>query len=313
LTLRPHRPLALCLATGGAALLLLAACRRAEPVASVPDRLQPAAGEFSVMTYNVRRYCYDDRDRDGQRNDPKPPAEVRALVEVVTRARPDVLALQEMGSEPLLEEFRGKLRTAGLDYPYADYLPAPNTNVNLGVLSMFPIVGRKSVTNETYTIGETTLPVQRGFQALDLQVSTDYRFRLINVHLKSKVFSYHGQTEMRRNEARLLNKHVRRFLADEPGLNLLVVGDFNDQRGSAALREVLGRELSDLRPRDQFGDYWTHLWEDEETYSRIDYLLVNTNMLREVVEPKTRAVRDPACAGASDHRPLFGVFVARDR
>ena len=178
---------------------------------------------------------------------------------------------------------------------------------------MYPIVGRHPVTNETYSIGDTVLPVQRGFQCLDIQVSAAYTFRLVNVHLKSKVFSYTGQTEMRRNEARLLNKNVRRFLSEEPNLNLLVVGDFNDQRSSAALREAMGHELADLRPRDQFGDYWTHCWEEDETYARIDYLLVNTNMQREVVEQKTRAVRDPACAGASDHRPLFGVFVARER
>lgn len=296
-----------------ALLLLLAACHPGAQQPVFPDRLKPADGEFSIMTYNVRRYCFDDRDGDGQDDDPKPPAEVQALIEVISTFRPDVLALQEMGSPALFEEFRGRLKEAGVGYLHSDYLRAPQTNVNLAILSRFPIVGRASVTNETYTIGDSVLPVQRGFQVVDLQVNESYQFRLVNVHLKSKVFSITGQTEMRRNEARLLNKHVRRFLADHPEMNLAVVGDFNDQRSSAAIREAMGRELEDVKPRDEFGDIWTHFWEAEETYARIDYIMLNSGMGQELLPPKTRAIRHPAAANASDHRPLLAVFLARDR
>jgi endonuclease/exonuclease/phosphatase family metal-dependent hydrolase len=294
-------------------LLLLAACHPGAQQPVFPDRLKPAEGEFSVMTYNVRRYCYDDRDGDGQADDPKPPAEVQALVDVLATFRPDVLALQEMGSPTLFADFQARLKAAGLDFPYADHLAAPQTNVNLAVLSRFPIVGRASVTNETYTIGDSVLPVQRGFQVVDLQVNERYQFRLVNVHLKSKVFSISGQTEMRRNEARLLNKQVRRFLTDNPEMNLAVVGDFNDQRTSAAMREAMGRELEDVRPRDEFGDIWTHFWEAEETYARIDYIMLNSGMSMELLPPKTRAIRHPAAVNASDHRPLLAVFLARER
>ncbi|HKL21263.1 MAG TPA: hypothetical protein VJ904_05620, partial [Tichowtungia sp.] len=44
-----------------------------------------------------------------------------------------------------------------------------------------------------------------------IQVTPEYRFRLINAHLKSKVYSPLGQTEMRRNEARLLTKPCAAF------------------------------------------------------------------------------------------------------
>jgi hypothetical protein len=120
------------------------------------------------------------------------------------------------------------------------------------VLSRFPIVARNPITNETYSIGSEELSVQRGFLNVDIQVNPEYRFRLLVAHLKSKLYNPLGQTEMRRNEARLLNKHVRRMLNRNADLNLVVVGDMNDTITSAALRELIGSPpyLMDLRPAD---------------------------------------------------------------
>jgi endonuclease/exonuclease/phosphatase family metal-dependent hydrolase len=265
------------------------------------------------MTYNLQRYCLDDRDGDGQRNDPKPKEEVDALIRVIAAVRPDVLAVQEMGHRELFDEFRRLLRQAGLDYPQSELVPAPGREaVNLALLSRFPIVSRQPVTNEYYTMGEARIPVLRGFLSVDIQPDPAYRFRLLAAHLKSKVFTAAGQTEMRRNEARLLNKQVRQDQQDRPDINLLVAGDLNDSINSAALREAMGRQLWDLRPRDHVGDVWSHYWAEEETYQRIDYLLVNENMRREVVMEKTHVVRHPLTAQASDHRPLVAVFKRRD-
>jgi endonuclease/exonuclease/phosphatase family metal-dependent hydrolase len=292
------------------AVLITSSCSRPSPCGEKGYR--PDRDEFSVMTFNVMRWCYDDRDTDGQRDDPKPESEKKAVVALIAGVRPDVLAIEEMGDPTLLREFAGRLSAAGLDYPHAEHLPSADGFANLAVLSRFPIVSRQHVTNETYSIGDLELPVQRGFLSVDIQPSASYRFRLMTAHLKSKVFSAHGQTEMRRNEARLLNKHVRRALAKDPQMNLLVAGDLNDSIDSAALREVMGQDLFDLRPRDAFGDLWSHFWAEPEQYSRIDYLLASAGMLREVVSNKTHVVRDPLTYKASDHRPVVAVFKARD-
>jgi endonuclease/exonuclease/phosphatase family metal-dependent hydrolase len=300
----------------GAALPAACALAVSLSVAGCAERAQRAAGdEFTVMTYNLYRYCYDDRDRDGQRNDPKPDAEIAAIVETIAGARPDVLAVQEMGAPDLFQDFRDRLRKAGLDYPHAEYIPGSLTNLNIAVLSRFPFSSRQSATNETYTIGIMTYPVQRGFINVDVQVRENYRFRLLAAHLKSKVFHPAGQTEMRRNEARLLGKQVRHALEDNPELNLLAVGDFNDTQGSAPLAEIIGGKskalLVDLRPSDASGDRWTHYWHKEDVYERLDYMLVSEGMLREVVPSKTRVLRPRQPAG-SDHRPVQAVFKARD-
>lgn len=270
-------------------------------------------GEFSVMDYNLCQYSLSDRDGDGQKNDPKPLAERDAVIELIAAVQPDILTIQEIGSPSVFEEFRYALRNAGLDYEYAEYLQRGQSEINLAVLSRFPIVSRQPHTDDTYTIGDAEIPVLRGFLDIEIQVNPHYQFRLMDAHLKSKVFHALGQTEMRRNEARLLNNHIRKILKESPEENLLVLGDFNDTYRSAPLREITGNKheyLQDLRPCDEAGNVWTHFSPDIDQYDRIDYALVSQGMKSEVVAEKTRVLSDPRTYGASDHRPL--IIVLRD-
>lgn len=279
-----------------------------------------AGDEFAVMTFNLLRYSMEDRDGDGQRDDPKPPEERAAVIELIKSASPDVLAVQEMGGPDVFDAFKEELRQAGLTYEFQEYLQREQNadrQVNLAVLSRRPIVSHQSHVDDVYTIGEfSDVPVARGFIDVDIGVTPAYQFRLMVAHLKSKVFHELGQTEMRRNEARLLNKHVRDALKANPRLNLLLVGDLNDTPPSRAIREVIGNEtpyLFDLRPTDTLGDSWTHFRREHDEYSRIDYAMVSEAMRPEVVRSKTRVIRDPRTAIASDHRPLVAVFTAKDR
>lgn len=297
---RPFRP-----AIGALLLLLLtAACGKI-----------PQTEPFSVMTYNLRQYALMDRDGGGEADDPKPAEECEAVVRLITKNRPGVLFVQEMGDEITFSHFRSALRDAGLDYPYAELLQRGRGEANLAVLSRYPIVSVQHRTNDWYSISSAKVPVSRGFLDVDIQVNPHYRFRLLGAHLKSKVYSPLGQTEMRRNEARLLNKAVREILEENPDINLLVAGDMNDDFASAPLREVKGRrggELTDLRPVDTVGDAWTHFQASTDSHCRFDYLLVSEGMQAEVIKEHTRVVRDPLTMTASDHRPVIGVFRASD-
>lgn len=291
------------------AMLGLGACRRAPAPAGAPPRL--AAGEFSLMTYNLHQYAQVDRDGDGQADDPKPAAERAALIRILAIWRPDILAVQEIGNPAVFEEFRFALHSAGLAYTNVDYLQRGQSENNLAVLSRFPITARRPHTDDEYSIGPAQVPVSRGFIEIDIEVRTNYVLTLMVAHLKSKVFHSLGQTEMRRNEARLLNNHVRRAQRDNPEVNLAVVGDFNDSPNSAALRELRGeggRFLRDLRPADDFGSVWTYFERADDTYSRIDYLLASPGLEPEVVRGKCRVVMHPLALTASDHRAVFGVF-----
>lgn len=282
----------------------------------LPLSCWPQADNFSVMTYNLHQYALTDRDDGGEPDNPKPENARRAAVRLIAKEHPDVLAVQEMGGAAVFAQFQDDLRTAGLNYPYAELLEHGRREINLAVLSRFPIVSVQSHTNDWYSIGEAKVPVARGFLDVDIQVNPKYRFRLLAAHLKSKVYNPLGQTEMRRNEARLLNKIIRGILDESPRINLLVAGDFNDDYNSAPLREVSGKRggaMTDLRPADSVGDVWTYFYGAVDGYSRFDYLFVNKGMLAEVVREQTRVVRDPLTHEASDHRPVVAVFRAADQ
>lgn len=271
---------------------------------------------FSVMTWNLRQYALADRDGGGEPDDPKPESERRAVIRLIAKERPDVLTVQEMGDAVMFAQFRSDLRAAGLDYPYAELLERGRVEINLAVLSRFPIVSVQHRTNDWYSIGEARMPVLRGFLDVDIQVNPHYRFRLLTAHLKSKVYHALGQTEMRRNEARLLNKAIREILDKNLGINLLVAGDFNDDHNSAPLHEVSGRRggpMTDLRPADSTGDVWTLFYPAADGYSRFDYVFVSTGMLPEVIRAQTKVIRDPLTIEASDHRPVVAVFRTIDQ
>ncbi len=295
------------------ALALLVSCRRGTDTAT-PYYPPPAADEFTLMSYNLRMFRYTDRDQDGQEDDFKPDEEVTPLLRIVQRANPDILAVQELGDPATMGILQDRLRAAGLEYPYHDHLAGDGNPISLGILSRFPIVERQPITNLSYSIQDRTFPVLRGFQQVDIQVPNGGIVRLVNVHLKSKMFHEAGQTEMRRNEARLLATQLRRMSKETPDLALLICGDFNDIYNSAALRELLGQDnlaIEDLRLTDPQGDRWTHYFRREQTYSRIDYILVNPVMKARWIPEKSGIIRDVLTYEASDHRPVFSTFKVR--
>ena len=287
------------------------------PHARSPDAFpRPAADEFSVMTFNLHQFRLLDPGPGADSLTPRPRPEAAALVELLRQVSPDILAVQEMGDPGAWSEFKFRLRQAGLEYRYEEYLRRDPGDLNLAVLSRYPIVGRFPRTNDSYTIGPAQFPVQRGFIELDLEINPAYRLRLLVAHLKSKTFHEYGQPEMRRNEARLLGNHVRAALEENPHVNLLVVGDFNDVPGSRPLREIhtyQGRPvLADLRPVDPAGDAWTRR-DADDSHQRVDFMLANPGLLNELVLGKTFVAASPLLLRASDHRPLVATFTARER
>lgn len=275
---------------------------------------RPAPDEFTVMTFNLHDYRLVD-GADGSLA-PRPRPEARVLVDAIRTAAPDILVVQEMGGPDAWQEFKDSLRQAGLDHAHELYLPTGTAGLNMAVLSRFPIAASQAHTNDLYTIGPTQFPVQRGILEADIAVNPSYRLRLMAAHLKSKAFHEYGQAEMRRNEARLLCNHVRAALKENPDVNLLVVGDLNDDPASAPLQEITRYQdktlLHDLRPEDDAGAAWTQRSADD-THQRADYLLVSDGLLPETVLAKTCVVNFPALARASDHRPLLGTFRAAEQ
>jgi endonuclease/exonuclease/phosphatase family metal-dependent hydrolase len=285
------------------------------------------AGAFTVATYNLENYLAAPvGDRAAKSAEGK--ARIR---EAICRMRPDVLALQEVGSRGALLELRAALKTDGLEYPDWEFVTGHDTNIFVAVLSRFPIVARRAHTNENFLLRGRRYQVSRGFAEVDVRVTARYAFTLITAHLKSRrQVGYADEGELREQEAIRLRGIVEARLRANPRANLVVLGDFNDTKDSSAIRRLLGdgrTRLVDTRPAERNGDdapssnprwvprrvTWTHFYGVEDSYDRIDYILVSPGMAAERDEAASYVLAMPNWGVASDHRPVVAAFVAEER
>jgi endonuclease/exonuclease/phosphatase family metal-dependent hydrolase len=285
------------------------------------------AATFKVASYNLENYL---SQAVGTR-DVKGDAAKAKIREAILALRPDVLAVQEMGSVDALQELRSSLKKNGLDYPHWEHVGGFDTNIHVAVLSRFPFTARRSHTNESYLLNGRRLRVSRGFAEVEVKVNDDYAFTLLTTHLKSKrVIAIADEAEMRLEEAKLLRGKVDALLAANARANIVVLGDLNDTKDSASTKTIVGRgatKLVDTRPAERNGDNtpnpnpaweprnitWTHYYGKEDSYSRIDYILLSPGLAREWVEKETYILTLANWGVGSDHRPLVATFEAKDR
>lgn len=302
------------------------ACLAVAALVAAPRPLAAAEIAFSVATYNLENYV-----DAGTGPRPAKSAAARAAVRKSIRALgPDVLALEEMGGTNALLELRASLKSDGLEYPHWEHVSGFDSNIHVAVLSRFPIAARRPHTNEGFLLHGRRFPVSRGFAEVDIQGPAGYRFTLIAAHLKSRrEVPEADQAELREQEALALRAIIDARLKADPALNLVVLGDFNDTRDSPSLKTLIGRGAlalvdtrpaeSDDAPRGPPGTArsrqvtWTYYYSREDTYSRIDYILLSPGMAREWLVRGTRVLRRPGWGVASDHRPIAARFLGEDR
>ncbi len=281
-----------------------------------------AAETFRVATYNLQNYL----DQKTGTRPLKTDAGKAKIRESLKAVRADVVAVQEMGTLSAFQELRRSLRTDGLDYPYWDFVEAYDTNIHVAVLSRFPIIARRPHTNDTFLLMGRRLKVSRGAAEVDIQVNANYTFTLITTHLKSRrPVPVADQADMRLEEAKILREIIDARLQANPQINLIVLGDLNDTKDSPPVRTVIGRyskALVDTRPAEPNGDdavslrrgyapptvTWTHFYGKEDTYSRIDYILLSRGMAHEWLTNQTYVLRLPNWGVGSDHRPVVAAF-----
>jgi endonuclease/exonuclease/phosphatase family metal-dependent hydrolase len=259
-------------------------------------------------------------------------AEAKAKVrESILTLKPDVIAIEEMGSTNALLELRDALKAQGLDLPYWEHVTGFDTNIHVALLSKFPFAARQPHEDDSFLLNGRRFRVSRGFAEVDIQVNTNYVFTVLVAHLKSKrAIAQADEAEMRLEEAKLLRDKISARLVKDPNANLVVLGDFNDTKDSPSTKAVIGRgktKLVDTRPAERNGDNtpspnpaweprnitWTHYYGKEDTYSRIDYILLSPGMAREWVTNDTYVLTIPNWGVGSDHRPIVATFEAADK
>jgi endonuclease/exonuclease/phosphatase family metal-dependent hydrolase len=280
-----------------------------------------------VATYNVENYLDEaTQTRFAKSADSK--AKVR---ESILALKPDILGLEEMGATNALLELRDSLKTAGLDLPYWEHVTGSDTNIHVAILSKFPIIARRSHTNENFLLNGRRFHVGRGFGEVDIQVNPGYVLTVFATHLKSKrAVADADEKDLRFEEAKLLREKIDARLVTNPNANLVVLGDFNDGKDSPSTKVVIGRgkqKLVDTRPAERNGDNvpsanpnweprnvtWTHFYGKEDLLSRIDFILISPGLTKEWVKEETYIPFIPNWGVGSDHRPITATFEATDK
>jgi len=286
-----------------------------------------SAETFRVATYNVQNYLDAPIGTRPAKSDTAK-AKVRESI-IATKA--DVIALQEMGGTNALLELRDSLKREGVDFPFWEHVSATDTNIHVVVLSKFPILARRSHTNDSFVLFNKRHFVKRGFAEVDIRVNDRYQFTLLTAHLKSKLAAFEAdEQELRDEEAALLRQKIEAILTARPDANLIVAGDLNDVRDAKPIRTLIaaGRKhaLFDTRPAEQNGDdqpnnnprypapqiTWTHFYGKEDTYRRIDYILLSKGMTRDWISSETFIIKIPNWGIGSDHRPIVATFTTED-
>jgi endonuclease/exonuclease/phosphatase family metal-dependent hydrolase len=283
------------------------------------------AQTLRVATYNLENYLDQPTETRPRAKSPQARAKVR---QSICALKPDVLALQEIGGASALLELRRSLKADGLDFPYWEHVGGFDTNVHVAVLSRFPFTARRPHLHESFLLGRRRFQVSRGIAEVRIRVNPNYSFTLLSAHLKSKrTVPQADEAEQRLEEAKILRRIVQDALSANPNANIVLAGDFNDTQDSPTLKTLLGRgrlKLTDTRPAERNGDSaanppfaprrvtWTQYYGKEDSYRRIDYILLSPGMAREWRPDETYILTLPDWGLGSDHRPLVATFTARD-
>jgi len=282
-----------------------------------------AAETFRVATYNVENYLDQPTETRHFVKSAEAKAKVRENIEAM---KPDVIALEEMGTTNALLELRASLKADGLDFPFWEHVSGADTNIHVAVLSKFPIVARHPHTNDEFLLDGKRFRVSRGFAEVEIQAATNFTFTLIAAHLKSQLqIPNADEAEERLGEANVLREIIDEHFKANPNARLIVLGDFNDLKNSDPIKKIIGRgkfKLTDTRPAERNGDNapaappyfeprnvaWTYFYGADDTYSRIDYILLSPAMARDWVKAETYIPTIPNWGNGSDHRPIVATF-----
>lgn len=279
------------------------------------------ARALTVATYNVENYTIADRMVDGVHRAayPKPEKEKAALVKVVAGIAPDVLAVQEMGAAPYLAEFQRELRAGGQDFPHVMLLEAADPDRHVAVLSKIPFKEVRRHGRVAFTSFGQRDVVKRG--VLEVVFATDAGdVSIFVVHLKSKRTERPDDPEaalQRGAEAEAVRDLILTRCPDPAKAKFIICGDWNDTRGTRPVRALQKRGETDigelLRATDSRGESWTHSYRKEDSYSRLDYILVSPALKPFVAGGRGKIWDGPGAADGSDHRAVYAELKLKAR
>ncbi|MGJ8677778.1 MAG: endonuclease/exonuclease/phosphatase family protein [Akkermansiaceae bacterium] len=262
--------------------------------------------DIRFLSYNLKNYLTEDTRT-------KKNSEITALIQIISEAKPDILGVCEIGTHDDISDLQLRLQKQGILLPHTHLTRGSDDIRSLAILSRFPIVEINTAKKLHFLLNGLKIPMNRGILDATIKLPKS-KVRFLGVHLKSKQPSAIANQELvRRNESLLLRTHIDAILTIDPSTPLIVYGDMNDTRRSQTIDSIRGRTKSPLSMHivelaDSRGENWTHFWDAEDIYSRLDYVFISPT-LKPRIKRQESSILDPQnWAQASDHRPLLLVF-----
>jgi endonuclease/exonuclease/phosphatase family metal-dependent hydrolase len=260
------------------------------------------------VAYNIRNYSIYPSEI--ARGPVKSEAEREAVAEVIASLKPSILGLVEAGCDDSIKDLRDRLSDRDVVLAHKVVVEGPDVRRRLALLSEFPILENNSLAHVPFELAGKPQQMQRGLLDVTVALPEGLPLRFVGVHLKSKrEVPNFDQEALRAREAREVRRHLDQVQSENPGLAVLVWGDFNFWKNDPSLRMVLGsagspQSLQIVELADQHGLKWTHYWEAADLYSRIDFILASPSAAALIAPGSPFVAEHPLRDLASDHRPL---------
>lgn len=255
-----------------------------------------------IATWNLQNYLIQNRFENGvfRFDYPLPEYRKSEIRSLILRERPDVLFLQEIGSQAFLNELVLDLRALGLEYAFSAFSGVDNASRGLAYLSRNP--PKAFLFHHPVKIKADYPHMRRGVQEVCFEWQ-GASLTFLHVHLKSR-YSDDPLDPQSRNfrkaELAALQGLADLIRSGKPDTIVALVGDFNTPFGSD-LFDGLRHNWRPLDANDDSGEAWTYTHQKSGASDRIDGFWVPANF------PPDFNAHIPATTSAtpSDHRMVL--------
>lgn len=293
----------------------LSRCRVPEEKYKPQTRFSPvekAPGTLRIASLNCKNYLCTNRytdDRIYKRYWAKPHGERAALWKLIKEVRPDVLALQEIGSGKHLFQLSEDIkRETGIAFPHYVCLSGRDAHRRIGILSRLPLA-------KVLKFKEPD-KMSRGLLGVAVECGK-IRLHIFTLHLKSKLQRTPEDPEC--NAERLAEaRRVREILKHTATPYFVLIGDFNDFPESDPVRVFSNwSQCRRMDLSDSNGMRWTYRNFKYNYKHTFDHCFVS-RQLENFYVPGSGKIADEAVSSfriadnrivyASDHRMIFADF-----
>lgn len=268
-----------------------------------PQKFAPSelreSGKVRLCIWNLKLYLdtYKMTER-GRTKAPKSETEKRAILEVLKDINPDVLGIEEIGTDKFLKEFLNILREGGLSYPYVAVSDKTDEYPHCAILSKLEFKSTSILGDDFFDyFGK----ISRSPRALILAEfeTENTRWFFGSLHLKSRFGARKRDgnfSKFRTLECEKIAEDLKKIL--ESNYPVIIGGDFNDEPKDRSTTPLKNAGLSVVETENKIP---TYVWEKKNIPYTFDFFMASKSMLKLIESPRIF----PTSKGGSDHLPVY--------